>query len=137
MILVRGCRAGQSGCHVGRAVDAAFRVLGHLRLETLLDLFDSFLVLLRADKRDGQAFGAETASTPDTMEIRVGVGGEIVVDGEVNTLDIDTSSKDVRGHANSLVEFFELFVPLDSVQRLVMHAFRDKITSIPFLLTDT
>ena len=50
------------------------------------------------------------------MKVAVGIGGEIVVDGQVDTLDIDTSAEDVSGDTDTLVEFFELFVALDTAR---------------------
>lgn len=44
------------------------------------------------------------------MEVGVGVGGEIVVDGEIDALDIDTTTEDVGGDTDTLVELLELLV---------------------------
>ena len=49
------------------------------------------------------------------MQVRVSIAGQIVVDGQVDTLDIDTTAKDVGGDADTLVEFLELLVALDAV----------------------
>lgn len=48
------------------------------------------------------------------MEVGVGVAGEIVVDGKVNTLDINTTSEDVGSNTDTLVELLELRVALDT-----------------------
>ena len=48
------------------------------------------------------------------MKVGVGVGGEVVVDGQVDTFDIDAAAKDIGGNADTLVEFFEFFVALDT-----------------------
>lgn len=48
------------------------------------------------------------------MQVRVSVGGEIVVDGEVDALDINTTAEDISGNTDTLVELLELLVALDT-----------------------
>jgi hypothetical protein len=48
------------------------------------------------------------------MKIRVGISCKIVVDGEVDLLDIDTTTEDVSGDTDTLVELFEFLVTLDT-----------------------
>ena len=95
-----------------------FVLEGNLRnrhLEALLDGLQHVLVLVAAHERDGQTLGAETTSTTDAVEVRIGIGREIVVDREVDALDVDTTAEDVRGHADALVEVLELLVTTDTV----------------------
>lgn len=47
------------------------------------------------------------------MEIRIWVRRKIVVDSEIDTLNIDTTTKDIRGNANPLIELLELLVSCD------------------------
>jgi hypothetical protein len=49
------------------------------------------------------------------MEIRVGLVGHIVVDSDVDTLDVDTATKDVGGDTDAGLELLELPVTLDTV----------------------
>ena len=84
-------------------------------LEALLNLLENLLVLIVADEGDGQTFGTETASTTDTVKVGAGIAGQIVVNGQVDTLDIDTTAEDVGGHTDSLLELLELLVTSDSV----------------------
>jgi hypothetical protein len=48
------------------------------------------------------------------MEVRVGVGGEIVIDGQVDALDVDAAAEDVSGDTDALVEFFKFFVAFNT-----------------------
>ena len=48
------------------------------------------------------------------MQIGIGVCGEIVVDGQIDSLDIDAAAKDISGNADTLVELFEFFVAFDA-----------------------
>ena len=48
------------------------------------------------------------------MEVRVSITGKIVVDGQVDTFNIDTTTENVRSDADSLVEFLEFLVSLDT-----------------------
>jgi hypothetical protein len=83
-------------------------------LEALLNLLEDLLIVLVADKGDGETLGSETAGTTDTVQVGVGVGGEVVVDGQIDTLDIDTTTEDVGGNADALVELLELLVAFDT-----------------------
>ena len=100
--------------HIGRALDATLRVLGHLRIEALLNLLEHVLVGLVADKADTQALGTESTSTADTVEVRGCISWEIIVDGQVDTLDINASSEDIGGDTDSLIELLEFFVAFDT-----------------------
>jgi hypothetical protein len=70
--------------------------------------------LLAADEGDTETLGTETTSTTDAVKVRVGIAGKIVVDGKVDTLDIDTTTKDVGSDTDTLVELLELLVALDT-----------------------
>lgn len=91
---------------------------GNLRkrnLESLLNCLQYLLIGLAADERDRPTPGTETTCTADTMEVGISTIWEIVVDGEIDTLDINTTTKDVCGNADTLVEILELLVALDTV----------------------
>jgi hypothetical protein len=92
-------------------------VSGYVRksnLEALLNLLENLLIILVADEGDGETLGSETTGTTDTVQVGVGIGGQIVVDSQVDTLDIDTTTKDVSGNTDTLVEFLEFLVALDT-----------------------
>lgn len=89
--------------------------------ESLFNILQNLLILLAADERDAETLGTETSSTTDAVEVGVGIAGEIVVDGQVDALDIDTTPKDIGGHTNTLVELLELLVALDTMQKSVTH----------------
>jgi hypothetical protein len=101
--------------HVALHVNTRLGVLRQLNAEPLLNLPKDLLVLLRADEADCHTLGTETTGTTDTVEVAVGIGGQVVVDGQVDTLDIDTTTEDVGGDANTLLEILELLVALDTL----------------------
>ena len=68
------------------------------------------------------------------MEIRVGIGGEIVVDGQVDALNVDTATEDIRGDANSLVKLLEFLVPTDTATLLARKLSEEKDRYIPLFL---
>jgi hypothetical protein len=72
------------------------------------------LVSLAADERDGKTLGSESTSTTNTMEIRISITREIVVDGQINTLNIDTTTKNVSGDTNTLLEVLEGLITLNT-----------------------
>lgn len=85
-------------------------------LEALLNGLKNLLVLISGNEGDSKTLGTETTSTTDAMEVRVGISGEIVVDGEVDAFDIDTTAEDVSGDADTLVEFLEFLVTTDTIR---------------------
>jgi hypothetical protein len=82
-------------------------------LKSLLDILQDLFVLRAAHERDGQTLGTETTSTTNSVEVRVGICGHVVVDGQIDAFDINTSAKDVGRHADTLVELLEFLVPFD------------------------
>ena len=89
----------------------------HLRqsdLEPLLNSLQHLLVGVVAHKGNSKTLGTETAGTTDTVEVGVSVRRQIVVDCEVDTLNVDTTSEDVRGDTDALVELLELLVTADT-----------------------
>lgn len=82
--------------------------------ESLLNLLENLLVLLGAHKGDGKTLGTETTGTTDTVEVGAGIVGQIVVDGQVDSLNVDTTSEDISGDTDALLEFLELLVAADT-----------------------
>lgn len=101
--------------HVAGRVDTLLGELGDFRREALLDGLQHSLILLVADERDTQTLGTETTSTANTMQIRISLVGHIVVDGNVDALNIDTTAEDVGRNTNTGLELLELLVTLDTV----------------------
>lgn len=103
------------GVHVGGWIDTLLRELGDLDVESRLDLLQNFLVLLGRDKGDGQTLGTESTSSTDSVQVLVGLSRQVVVDGQVDTLDIDTSTEDIGGDTDTLVELLKGLVSGDSL----------------------
>lgn len=95
------------------------------------------MVLLAADEADTETLGTETTGTSDTVEVRVGVTGQVVVDGQVDALNIDTTAEDVSGDTDTFVKLLELLVALDTVglSDSIQHVLIPG--NIPFFLADT
>ena len=72
------------------------------------------MISLAADERDRKTLGSETTCTTDPMEVGVSVAREIVVDGQVDTLNVNTTAKDVGSNTNTLLEVLEGLVALDT-----------------------
>lgn len=100
--------------------------------EALLNILENLLVILVADEGDGQTLGTETAGTTDAVKVGVGIGGKIVVDGQIDPLDIDTTAEHVGGNADTLVELLELLVAFDtedSQSALILNVTKAKPTA--------
>jgi len=48
------------------------------------------------------------------MEVRVRITWQVVIDGQVNTLDINTTTEDICGNTNTLLEVLEGLVATDT-----------------------
>ena len=72
------------------------------------------------------------------MEIGVRISWKVIVNGQVDAFDIDTTTKDICSNANALIEFFKFLVTLDTV--LCLSVTRSgpllKYCGLPFLLAD-
>ena len=82
--------------------------------KALLDRFQDFLIPIAADEGDTQTLGSESSSTTNAVQVAVCICGKVIIDGEVDALNIDTPTENIGGDADTLVEFFEFFVPLDA-----------------------
>ncbi len=92
---------------------------GNLRkshLEALLNGLENLLILLAAHKRYAQPLRPEPTRPSHTMKIRRGISWKIVVDGQVDSLNVDAPAKHVRSDADALVEFLEFLVAFDAAQ---------------------
>ena len=85
-------------------------------LETLLNLLQDLLVLVGAHERDGETLGTETASTADSVKIRAGICRKVIVDGQVDPFNVDTTTEDIRRDADALLKLLKLLVTLDTVE---------------------
>jgi len=65
--------------------------------QLLLDLVQREAVLV-GDEVDGQTQVAETARATDAVQVGLGALGEVEVDHNVHTLDVDTAGEQVRAH---------------------------------------
>lgn len=113
---------------------------GYLRkgnVEALLNLLQDLLVLGAADERDTQTLGTKTAGTADTMQVRIGSIGHIIVDSNVDALNVDTATEDVRGDTDTGLELLELLVTLDTARcQSAMLTTQKTLSNLPLLLTD-
>ena len=80
----------------------------HNHLEMALHLIDNLLIDVGGDEGDGNALGSETTDTADTTEVTIGVTRKIVVDDNIDTFNINsTTTKEIGGNQDTSVEFFE------------------------------
>ena len=89
--------------------------LRQLDFESLLDGLEDLLVFRAANKGDTETLGTKSTSTTDTMKVGIGLVRHVVVDGDVDALDINTTTKDVSRYADTGLELLELLVTLDAV----------------------
>lgn len=93
------------------------KLLSNLRqshFKTLFNLSEDLLILLAADKRDGQPLGSESASATDTMKVRAGICGQVVIDGKVDALNVNAATENISRNTDPLVEFLELLEALNT-----------------------
>lgn len=56
------------------------------------------------------------------MQIRIGISRQVVVDSQVDTLNINTTTENIGGNTDTLVEFLELLVAFDTENLLLVAA---------------
>ena len=52
---------------------------------------------------------------PDTVEVTISIGRTVVVDDDVHTLNVDTTTEDVRCDEDTLLECLESSVAVDTM----------------------
>lgn len=72
------------------------------------------MISLVADERYRPTTGTETTGTTNAVEISIGRIWKIVVDSQVDTLNIDTTTEHIGSDTNTLVEVLELLITLDT-----------------------
>jgi len=88
-------------------------------LEARLHLLEDFRVLLGAHHANSETLGTESTGTCNAMQVSITILRHVVVEHDVDTLDIDTSTKQVRRDKNSALEVLELRVTVQSL--LLVH----------------
>ena len=118
--VVRGLKAisatgsSRSVVHVAGGVDNRGQ-LTDADFKAVLDLLQRLAILISAHESDGEALGAETTGTSDTVEVGVGVLGHVVVEDNVDSLNVHATSEEVGGHQDSLLEILELLISGESL----------------------
>lgn len=108
---------GEVECHesVGSSLDVSgdidlFWELGDADVETVLYTVQSLGVVLVGDESDGQSLGSETSGTSDSVKVRVRILWHIVVEDDVDTLNVHSTSEQISGDENSLLEVLECLI---------------------------
>lgn len=105
-------------------------VHGELNLHLLHDLD----VLRSGNEGNGETLGSEATGTTHTVQVLVGLLGEVVVDDHVHLLHIDATAEQLRRHQNTVLEVFELLEVLET--RLRRHVSRDARVAEVLLVED-
>jgi hypothetical protein len=66
---------------------------------------------------------------PNTMQVAVRIGRAVVVDNDVDSFNIDTTTKDVRSNENTFLECLEGCITIDAVQ------YQDWVTGLKKYMT--
>jgi hypothetical protein len=100
-------------------------------LEAGLDRRHNLLIALRRLEGDGETLGAETAGAtkvhasakelnievegiPDTVEITVCISRRVIVDNDIDTLHIDTTTENICRNENALLKCLERSITIDT-----------------------
>ena len=86
------------------------RKFGNVDFESVLDVVESLGVGLIRNHSDGQAFCAEATRSRHAMQIRVGIFGHVVVEDDVHSLDVHTTTEQVGCYQDAFLEILELLV---------------------------
>lgn len=97
------------GAHVGGHVNLIGE-FGNVDLESRLNLAQNLLVLFAANEGNGDTLGSESSGTTHSVKELIGFVGEIVIDHDIDPLDIDSASKQIRRDQNAGIEILERLV---------------------------
>ena len=86
------------------------RELSDLDLKSILDRLGGLGVLLVGNEGDRETLGTESTSSRNSVQVGVGVFGHIVVEHDVHSLDIHTTTEKVGGDKDTSLEIFEELV---------------------------
>jgi len=79
-----------------------------------LDLLQDLVVLVITAETDGQTFGTESSGSGHSVQVSIRVFWHIVVEHDVDSFDIDTSSEKISGDQNSSLKVLEERVSFES-----------------------
>jgi hypothetical protein len=79
-----------------------------------LDIVEDIAVFLGGNEGDSQTLGTETTRTTNTVKVGIGGSGHIVVDDNVDTFEVDTTTEDISGDKNTRLVFLEVVVHLQT-----------------------
>ena len=104
--------------HVGGLVNGLWK-LWNLHRKPLLYLLKNFTIIFSSNKRYGETLGSEAPCTADAMQVLIALIGEIVVDDDVNTGDIDAATEQIRSDQDATFVVLKLLVLRNSI--LLLH----------------
>ena len=84
-------------------VELTSNVHGHLLDLGAVELLDltHHTDIVSGDEVDGNTLTTETTTTPDTVNVVLTVGGQVVIDDQRNLLDINTTGQKVSGNQDT------------------------------------
>ena len=97
---------------VGGRVDGSGQLF-NLYFESLLNLVKHSPILIWAHECNGKTFGSESSSASNSVEVGISVVWHVIVEDNVNLLDIDTSSENLSGNQDAMLELLESLVDFD------------------------
>jgi hypothetical protein len=82
--------------------------------EPILNLLQDLVVFVVTTETDSQTFGTESTGSSNSVQVGIRVFWHVVVENDVHSLDIDTSSEEIGGDQDSSLEVFEQRVSFES-----------------------
>ena len=89
--------------------------LRDVHLEPVLDLVEDLGVALVRHEGDGETLGSKPASSGHPMKVGIRVLGHVVVEHNVDSLNVHSSTEEVGGNQDPLLEILELLVPEEEI----------------------
>merc|ERR1719447_131906 len=87
-----------------------FWKVGNGYFESFLDRLENLVVLIIGNERDSQTLGTKSTSSSDTMKICVGVFWHIIVEDDVDSFNIHSTSEQVSSDQDTTLEILEFLV---------------------------
>merc|ERR1711990_431731 len=89
---------------------------GHINFKPGLHFFQYARIFFGRNKCDCKTFGTKTTRATNSMKILIRFIRHIVIEDDIYSLKIDTTTENISGYKNSTLVLLELVVPVQPVQ---------------------
>merc|ERR1711931_215433 len=87
-----------------------FWEVGNGYFESFLNRLENLVIFIIGNERDSQTLGTKSTSSGDTMKICVRIFRHIIIEDDVDSFNIHTTTKQIGGNQNTALEIFKFLI---------------------------